>query len=430
MNTALLIGGLICIVTVLLIATWTLPRKQIRRFVIPSDKDRFDAENEARRTILQVIGGTVALVGLVAGYQSLKTAQTQAEAASLQAKTAADAARLQADIAGKTIDVSRRQAEIAALQAKQQFDQSSAQLKLTAEGQVADRFSRGVLQLSDKEVTTRVSGIYALKLVADDASRYRPLVLDVLSSYIRAHQLPESAGSHGNTELSAIAPDLQVAAGIIGRYFPGERKNLDRATLPVVSMNQADFRSSSLYGADLFKSSAEHGLFADASLMKTNWVFSRLKGADFSRAFLDDSNLSNADISGAVFDHAFMSECNLSNSDMRNATLNSAILHGAILASAKLQNASLRRAVLLEANLIEAELDHADLTGANMEFADFLLASTQGAIVRGADLRGTKRLTQFQIDGMVGDKRTQLPEKLDDLYFEKGGVPVRPSTWK
>lgn len=93
----------------------------------------------------------------------------------------------------------------------------------------------------------------------------------------------------------------------------------------------------------------------------------------------------------------FLHESNLIHQDkpiisLLGANLKGANLKGAHLPGANLKGADLRGTDLREANLKEANLKEADL--------------------RGADLRGAASLNQEQIDQVIRDEDTKLPEHL------------------
>ncbi len=112
-------------------------------------------------------------------------------------------------------------------------------------------------------------------------------------------------------------------------------------------------------------------------------------------------------------------------------------LQGAILQGAGLYGASLRGANLQQADLLEADLSGVDLQEANLQGADLRSAGLQGADLREADLQGadvrtitggtgsngysmpvvtdlsdTANLNQKQLDTMLGDSGTLLPDHL------------------
>ena len=83
-------------------------------------------------------------------------------------------------------------------------------------------------------------------------------------------------------------------------------------------------------------------------------------------------------------------------------------LSGEDLRGSDLRSACLRGALLLRADLRDVDLDRADLLGADL----------RGTDLRGARLAGTLFLTQTQVGGARGDRRTTIPGDLE-----------RPSHW-
>ena len=110
--------------------------------------------------------------------------------------------------------------------------------------------------------------------------------------------------------------------------------------------------------------------------------------AELGRAILDGANLSAADLMLT----------NLESASLVGADLSAAVLTGTVLWGARLDGAHLRDARIL----------------ADLRFASFLGADWDGTRLRGAahgaDLRGARHLTQAQLDGLVGDEQTLLPD--------------------
>jgi Uncharacterized low-complexity proteins len=102
-----------------------------------------------------------------------------------------------------------------------------------------------------------------------------------------------------------------------------------------------------------------------------------LKGADLSSQCVKGGDLTGADFSGAKLTLACMSKSNF---------------RGARFAGADLSGA----------NLSESKLDNADFTGA-------VFSATQA---RGTDFSRAKGLTEAQLQGACGDKKTRLPAGL------------------
>ena len=77
-----------------------------------------------------------------------------------------------------------------------------------------------------------------------------------------------------------------------------------------------------------------------------------------------------------------------------------------------LLGANLKGANLKGANLPGANLKGADLRGTDLREANLKEANLKGADLRGADLRGAASLNKEQIDQVIRDEDTKLPEHL------------------
>jgi hypothetical protein len=87
-------------------------------------------------------------------------------------------------------------------------------------------------------------------------------------------------------------------------------------------------------------------------------------------------------------------------------------LEGANLEGAGLEGAVFFRAELEGANLSRVRLEGADLRWADLRSSEWAGATFAASPVHSADLRGARNLTQAQINQLVGDKNTLLPEGL------------------
>jgi hypothetical protein len=99
---------------------WFFPRWQVSSLNIWKPEDRFDKENESRKTLVQIIGGLLVIASLF--------------------------------FTGRTLQVSQEQAATAA-----------EQVQVAQEGQFTDRFTKAIDQLGKKnQLELILGGIYAL----------------------------------------------------------------------------------------------------------------------------------------------------------------------------------------------------------------------------------------------------------------------------
>jgi Pentapeptide repeats (8 copies) len=235
-------------------------------------------ENEARKTLAQIMGGAAVLVGLYFTWSSL--------------------------------EVSR-------------------------EGQVTERFTKAIDQLGavndkgEKQLELRLGGIYALERIARDSARDHWPIIEVLTTYVREHAPwppkppkdtppPQDKSSLTGDPAAAqgqsppkLATDIQAILTVLGRrtltYGNGEEQPLD-------------LRGTDLHGADLEEAILE---------------YANLRGAHLEGARLQSVYLQGAELRGAHLEGAHLGGAYLEGASLRRARLEKANFWGAHLAGAK-----------------------------------------------------------------------------------------------
>jgi hypothetical protein len=79
---------------------------------------------------------------------------------------------------------------------------------------VTNRYTKAIEELGSDKLDVRIGGIYALEQVARDSDTDHPIVMDVLSSFIRRHSQEALAASdhNGRSFLERrTRPDIQAA---------------------------------------------------------------------------------------------------------------------------------------------------------------------------------------------------------------------------
>ena len=156
--------------------------------------------------------------------------------------------------------------------------------------------------------------------------------------------------------------------------------------LPTLDLSKGDFRLASAFGA-------------------------MLEGADLSLARLEGAVLRAARLEGGDLRAARLEGADLSLARLEGANLSLALLEGADLSAARLEGAVLRAARLERANLREARLEGADLREADFHDANWAGASNRASPVQFADFRTSRDLTQSQLEHVIGNEQTLLPDR-------------------
>ena len=240
---------------------------------IQLEKDLIYAENNARVTIAQIIGGLVVLLGLYATFRNIETAREN--------------------------------------------------LRVAEVGRLTERFSKAVEMLGSDKLSVRLGGIYALERIARDSLKDHWTVIEVLTAFVREQSKEEYLKSqHSDRQPSyydvvdsefrepykianRLREDIQAALTVIGRR---EWADLER---PHQAINLMD---AFLAGTFLLDANLKR-----ANLFQTKLSQSILYKADLRNAVLGSAILVNADLSYAKLHKATLIDANLSGADLRTS---------------------------------------------------------------------------------------------------------------
>ncbi|MCA2653231.1 pentapeptide repeat-containing protein [Microcystis sp. M061S2] len=265
------------------------------------------------------------------------------------------------------------------------YRNSQAEMRLTQERLITERFSKAVEQIGNTKEEVVIGGIYSLERIAKDSPKDQWTIMEVLTSYIRKNspipsniqQLKPEERQKALEKLPSVSIPVQAALTVIGRRKvendqagdnlaetndPYKIKFLD---LSGTNLREANLNGANLIGADLI----------GANLIGANLNGAYLNGAKLWGAYLDGANLNGANLNGA----------NLILANLNRAYLYGANLYGAQLYRANLYRANLYGAILYRANLKGANLKGANLKGANLKGANLILANLILANLYGAE---------------------------------------------
>ena len=320
-------------------------------------------------------------------------------------------------------------------------------------------YAQAIEQLASGTLVMRLGGIYSLERIAKGSIPDHPMVMEVLSAFVRAHShpaptLPGPVGMTPNTlaqdngQAAGERPpdarrpqqrpnptvDVRAALTVLGRlpFRPEvDRANLANAYLPAAALPGtklsgfrlvgANLNEADLAGAELERARLQRATLQGAWLQKASLKEANLRAAHLEQADLEQADLQAADLRRAWLGRANLAGANLTRADLGRANLAKANLQGADLREANLgeadlRGASLRGAWLERANLAGANLARADLRGAYLSEANLREAELKGAKVTGVDLTGVVGLTRAQLDVALVNLETRLghePELLE-----------------
>jgi hypothetical protein len=190
---------------------------------------------------------------------------------------------------------------------------NEAELQVSREGQVTERFTRAVEQLGASSADVRIGGIYALERIARNSPTDRDAVIAIVSAFVRGHApwpVLETVSVTPERDKTAIATlatrtnDVQSAVTVLGRVPRTAETEPPRLTL-------VDLRRARMWGLNF-----DGALFGISSL----WG-ARLAGCSLVEADLGDCDLRDADLSGADLTGAMLWGADLTGADLTGAVL-------------------------------------------------------------------------------------------------------------
>jgi hypothetical protein len=222
---------------------------------------RLNAENDVRSTLLQGLGGLLALGGVALG----------------------------AVMALRQVHASR-------------------------EGNTIGLYIKAIEQLSSDDAAVRQGGVYALDLVCDLDARYRGQVHALLTAFIRSHApwpptRPEAVVKAERERFTGgIADDVGAALAVLssgsmileGNWSELERVDLRGAELKNLNIPLLCLAHSNLEGADLTDAKLNSATLKNVKLYRATLTNTVLCKADLSNADLREANLTGAELEGTI----------------------------------------------------------------------------------------------------------------------------------
>ena len=239
-----------------------IPQWQAAIASIHDVKDRITLENEVLKNVIQILGGTIFLLGVYFTWRNLRLAQ---------------------------------------------------------EGQITQRFNDAIEHLGSDKAEVRLGGIYALARIARDSPKDHSSVMHVFCSYVRetTKRTPvEPVTAEVQAILTMIARRTlehesdEDEIDLSEAYIPGV--NLRGAQLEHVRLDEANLSRATLADAFLRGATLRGATFEDANLRNADLREADLTGADLRQAILRNSLLDHANIFGAKLNGATLLQTDLS----------------------------------------------------------------------------------------------------------------------
>jgi Pentapeptide repeats (8 copies) len=282
----------------------------IKRYIKPTTPE---LKKEAVTLLFQALGGTAFLLGVYFTWQQLANSRKELQNS-------------------RDMLVTTQQGQIT-----ERFTRAIEQLGKGDEGEAGTRGARAGAD-SQKNLALRLGGIYALERIAKDSDPDHPVVMEVLTAFVRQHSALAEESGGGKTVQRDIRPDIQAILTVIGRrdltYKKGEsqRLNLSGTDLRWVILNGAKLDGVDLTSARLDSAQLKDAELREAILTDAHFTDAILEGAQLQGADLRGADLRRAKVAGVKFDGVNLSGADLSGAEgLTREQLDSAKTDGATL---------------------------------------------------------------------------------------------------
>jgi hypothetical protein len=268
----LLLGCVLLLPTLLVPSRASVPEVDDPKDRIDLQDERLRLQNDLRGVLLQAVGGTALLVGILFTWH-----QFQIERAQLSTNTK---------------------------QVAEQIKLTQDQLALARRSQIAELFSQAVNELQQATTESRLGAVATLEQVAVASGEDRAPAIRQLTGFVRSVSRFKAPDDWANEPpLSTRPPEVQAAVEALGRLHakspigPADPPldltgaYLVRAQLAKVSLGGAALNDARLQGADLNGAILQGASFGAADLRGANLSGADLRGADLTGANLADATL-------------------------------------------------------------------------------------------------------------------------------------------
>lgn len=254
-------------------------------------KDLIQAQNSARATLVQTLGGAILLIGLFFTWRTMRA--------------------------------------------------TLANIELTQDKQITERFTKAVEQLGHENVTVRIGGIFALGRIARESKTDHWPIMEILTAYLRdrSSTLKSADGKLPTRSILTSCGVCNSGTSVAVQAAPETAADVE-AVVEVLRQRKSNYESCD-QRLNLEQVSLRGVNFSGADLRHARFMGSNLQGARMYRAHLEGADFSGATLCGADFTEAYLDGANLIGSDLQRAILIGADLKRTMTHSANLLGANL-----------------------------------------------------------------------------------------
>lgn len=174
-------------------------------------------------------------------------------------------------------------------------------VEVANETQITDRFTKAIEQLGNENLSIRLGGIYALARISRDSKKDHRQIMEVLTAFVREecplnpdeNENENESDDNADEEIQELPTDIQAILTIIVEKVWTEdepqmlnlsktsliKANLKNGYLPFANFWGADLRGADLRGANLWRANLSEADLCKADLCKADLRWTDLRQA-------------------------------------------------------------------------------------------------------------------------------------------------------
>jgi uncharacterized protein YjbI with pentapeptide repeats len=323
-----------------------------------------------------------------------------------------------------------------------QISNSTDQLRLSSESQSSDRYFRAIEQLGSEKLQLRLGAVYALSRLGLDSENAKDqwMVVSVLSAFVKqntSHNGNVSSVPYSKDTGYRPPADIQQALRVIGNSnllfshlkewsFDLSETDLSGYSLGGLTFTNCMFTRShmnkticinSVFKQSVFtKCTMDNGKFTNvnfsgSAMNETSFLKCSLDNVTFDRTYLPFSNFTGAKIVGTSFKDGYLQRAEFVGANVNSCNYEKANLFAIVFTHSIMVNNRFNGCDLRNCKFDGAIVDNCDFTGANLQDSSWDNVELLNVHFEGADLTGATGLVDDDIEFCSVDN-ARLPDGL------------------
>ena len=258
---------------------------------------------------------------------------------------------------------------------------SQRQYELALKSDFSETFAKGLNALASDSMTIQISGIRVFESLAKsleaDSDNYG-MIVKTLNDFIiesAARPINERTGetfayvnfdNWPKPKPREQRQHIEAVIRVLGELVNEMGDAQHEIELAYLNLKEFVLNGVSLKGARLSQTGLSGTFLIDAKLAGVRLINAKMRGVKLS-----DADLTGAELNGATMYGAELMRCDLNGSSFIGAKMGGSYLTSATLFSVKTYEFSIQELITVDAETFREMLDHADFTGADVTDADF-----------------------------------------------------------